>query len=177
MRRINRGWIHQIRFDGKSFWKCFCARRSFCFDYHQFRNSKRCVSHWMIVCWVASRCIYNKAGYTATEVACGWAGAIFEVTRLLEQEQWGPRNKIRKKSSVTDRPTDRWTMRVVESRARDKKNSALLHGEAIGFMPELNPLSLDLITTGKSVSNDVGLLNECQKNRKQVLTRSAQSKR
>ena len=23
----------------------------------------------------------NKAGYTATKVACGWAGAIFEVTR------------------------------------------------------------------------------------------------
>ena len=22
----------------------------------------------------------NKAGYTATPVACGWAGAVFEVT-------------------------------------------------------------------------------------------------
>ena len=22
----------------------------------------------------------NKAGYTATQVACGWAGAVFEVT-------------------------------------------------------------------------------------------------
>ena len=29
----------------------------------------------------------NKAGYTATEVACGWAGAIFEVTRPFGQEQ------------------------------------------------------------------------------------------
>jgi len=29
----------------------------------------------------------NKAGYTATEVVCGWAGAIFEVTRPLGQEQ------------------------------------------------------------------------------------------
>ena len=28
----------------------------------------------------------NKARYTATEVACGWAGAIFEVTRQLGQE-------------------------------------------------------------------------------------------
>ena len=28
----------------------------------------------------------NKAGYTATEVACGWAGAIFEVTRPFGQE-------------------------------------------------------------------------------------------
>ena len=29
----------------------------------------------------------NKAGYTATEVACGLAGAIFEVTRPFGQEQ------------------------------------------------------------------------------------------
>ena len=28
----------------------------------------------------------NKAGYTATEVVCGWAGAIFEVTRPFGQE-------------------------------------------------------------------------------------------
>ena len=35
----------------------------------------------------------NKAGYTATPVACGWAGAIFELTRALEQEQCGQRIK------------------------------------------------------------------------------------
>ena len=29
----------------------------------------------------------NKAGYTATSVACGWAGAVFEVTCSLGQEQ------------------------------------------------------------------------------------------
>ena len=29
----------------------------------------------------------NKAGYTATEVACGWVGAIFEVTGPFGQEQ------------------------------------------------------------------------------------------
>ena len=29
----------------------------------------------------------NKAGYTATEVASEWAGAIFEVTRPFGQEQ------------------------------------------------------------------------------------------
>ena len=29
----------------------------------------------------------NRAGYVATQVACGWAGAIFEVTRPLGQEQ------------------------------------------------------------------------------------------
>ena len=27
-----------------------------------------------------SRWHINKAGYTATPVACGWAGAVFEVT-------------------------------------------------------------------------------------------------
>ena len=31
--------------------------------------------------------IDNKAGYTATPVACGWAGAVFEVTWSLGQEQ------------------------------------------------------------------------------------------
>ena len=30
---------------------------------------------------------YNKAGYTATPVACGWAGAIMEVTRSFGREQ------------------------------------------------------------------------------------------
>ena len=34
----------------------------------------------------ASLCV-NKAGYTATPVACGWAGAIIEVTRSFGQEQ------------------------------------------------------------------------------------------
>ena len=29
----------------------------------------------------------NKAGYTATQVACGWAGAVLEVTRSFGQEQ------------------------------------------------------------------------------------------
>ena len=29
----------------------------------------------------------NKAGYTATPVACGWAGAIFEATPSFGQEQ------------------------------------------------------------------------------------------
>ena len=42
----------------------------------------------------------NKAGYMATQVACGWAGAIFEVTRPLGKEQRGQRNKIIKKSEM-----------------------------------------------------------------------------
>ena len=29
----------------------------------------------------------NKAGYTATPVACGWAGAIIEVSGTFGQEQ------------------------------------------------------------------------------------------
>ena len=29
----------------------------------------------------------NQAGYTATPVVCGWAGAVFEVTRSFGQEQ------------------------------------------------------------------------------------------
>ena len=29
----------------------------------------------------------SKAGYTATPVACGWVGAVIEVTRLFGQEQ------------------------------------------------------------------------------------------
>ena len=36
----------------------------------------------------------NKARYMATEVACGKAGAIFEVTRPFGQEQCGQRNQI-----------------------------------------------------------------------------------
>ena len=39
----------------------------------------------------------NKARYTATQFACRWAGAIFEVTRLFGQEQCGPKIKIIKK--------------------------------------------------------------------------------
>ena len=30
--------------------------------------------------------IRNKAGYTATPFACGWAGAIFRVTRAEEEK-------------------------------------------------------------------------------------------
>ena len=68
-----------------------------------------------------TRILRNKAGYTATKVVCGWAGAIFEANRSFGQEQWGQRNKIIKKSKVwpTDRPTDRQTKRVVESHARE----------------------------------------------------------
>ena len=51
----------------------------------------------------------NKAGYTATPVACGLAGAIFEVTWSLGQEQWGQGPQKTKKEQCdgqTDRQTD-----------------------------------------------------------------------
>ena len=39
--------------------------------------------------FIRSNCFMrrNKAGYTATLVACGWAGAIFEVASSFGQEQ------------------------------------------------------------------------------------------
>ena len=54
----------------------------------------------------ASNIELNKAGYTATEVACGWAGAIIGVTRPFGQEQQGPKIKIIKRVKC-DQPTDR----------------------------------------------------------------------
>ena len=41
----------------------------------------------------------NKAGYTATLVACGWAGAVLEkVTRASGQEPYAQKAKKRRKS-------------------------------------------------------------------------------
>ena len=80
------------------------------------------VFHLKSVRKLATLSTKNKAGYTATEVACGWAGATFEVTRPFGQDQWGQKNKIIKKikrDGTTNRPTDRRTKQVVESRARD----------------------------------------------------------
>ena len=85
--------------------------------YHHSQCEKKSQTKWL---QQKCECVLNKAGYTATAVKCGWAGAVFEVTRPLGQEQWGQRNKIIKKVK-RDRPTDRRTKRVVESRARDLK--------------------------------------------------------
>ena len=51
----------------------------------------------------------NKAGYTATLVACGWAGAVLEkVTRASGQEPYAQKAQKRRKSKKgTNRPTDR----------------------------------------------------------------------
>ena len=41
----------------------------------------------------------NKAGYTASLVACGWAGAVLEkVTRASGQESYAQKAKKRQKS-------------------------------------------------------------------------------
>ena len=43
----------------------------------------------------------NKPGYTATQVAYGWAGAVPEkVTRAFGQEQWAQKAQKRKKVIV-----------------------------------------------------------------------------
>ena len=64
-------------------------------------------------------CMNNKAGYTATLVACGWAGALFELLKHLgkcseakdrkniKKVKWGPTD--RPTNQPTDRPTDRPT--------------------------------------------------------------------
>ena len=50
----------------------------------------------------------NKAGYTATLVACGWAGAVLEkVIKASGQEPYAQKAQKRRKSQKgTDRPTN-----------------------------------------------------------------------
>ena len=49
----------------------------------------------------------NKAGYTATLVACGWAGAVLELTRAFGQEPYAQKAQKRRKSKKgTNRRTD-----------------------------------------------------------------------
>ena len=44
--------------------------------------------------------LLNKAGYTATLVACGWAGAVLEkVTRASGQEPYAQKAQKRQKSN------------------------------------------------------------------------------
>ena len=42
----------------------------------------------------------NKAGYTATPVGCGWAGAIFEVSEAFGQERYSQKPHKCQKSKV-----------------------------------------------------------------------------
>ena len=66
----------------------------------------------LYITWVSSLqrgCDFNanKAGYTATLVACGWAGALLEkVTRVAGQEPYAQKVQKRRKSKRgTDGPT------------------------------------------------------------------------
>ena len=56
----------------------------------------------------------NKAEYTATSVACGWAGAVFELLKhLARSSEAKDRKNIKKvKWGPTDRPTDKAGYRV-----------------------------------------------------------------
>ena len=69
---------------------------------------------------------YNKAGYTATSVACGWAGAVIELLEHLGKSgEAKDRKNIKKvKWGPTDQPTDGRTKRGVESRSTRLKTSA-----------------------------------------------------
>ena len=51
----------------------------------------------------------NEAGYTATLVACGWAGAVLEkVNRASGQKPYAQKAQKRQKSKKgTNQPTDR----------------------------------------------------------------------
>ena len=53
----------------------------------------------------------NKAGYMATLVACGWAGAVLEkVTRASGQEPYAKKaQKCQRRKNGTDWPTDQST--------------------------------------------------------------------
>ena len=62
----------------------------------------------------------NKTGYTATPVACGWAGAVIEVTDYLGRSSDAKNPKDPKKVKCdgrTDQRTDGSTKRGVESRS------------------------------------------------------------
>ena len=49
----------------------------------------------------------NKAGYTATPVACGWAGVVIELTEAFGQELWAQKAQKRQKSEKgTNRPME-----------------------------------------------------------------------
>ena len=76
----------------------------------------------------------NKAGYAATPVACGWAGAVFEVTWSFGQEQWGQKPQKPKESKVwrTDGRTDKAGCRVTSHAI--KKSYAIWPAECHLFM-------------------------------------------
>ena len=79
-----------------------------------------------MLCGFTTEQHFNKAGYTATPVACRLAGAVFEVTWLFGQEQWGQKkSKVWWTNEPTNGPMDRWTngptKRIVSRSTRPKK--------------------------------------------------------
>ena len=74
----------------------------------------------------------DKAGYTATLVACGWAGAVFEfLERFGKCSEAKDHKNIKKSKMGTDQPTNRLTdgrtdkAECVESRSTRLKNCLL----------------------------------------------------
>ena len=70
----------------------------------------------------------NKAGYTATSVACGWVGAVFELLQhLARSSEAKDRKNIKKvKWGPTNRPTNRPTDRRTKCSTRLKRNFDVL---------------------------------------------------
>ena len=66
----------------------------------------------------------NKAGYTATLVACGWAGALLEkVTKASGQEPYAQKAQNHQKSkNGTDRPTNQPTNRHTDQLTNQPTN-------------------------------------------------------
>ena len=64
--------------------------------------------HPLIYSYSCSRLKENKAGYTATLVACEWAGAVqVKGTRASRQKPYAQKAQKRRKSKMgTDRPTN-----------------------------------------------------------------------
>ena len=65
----------------------------------------------------------NKTGYMATQVACGWAGTIFQVTRAFGQWAVAASSRDRKKLYVTDRQNDQPLTGIESRRTRLKTNT------------------------------------------------------
>ena len=111
-------------------------------------------THFLIILWRFQRPALPKylydlisnawAWYTATPVACGWAGAIFEATPSFGQEQSGQRPQKTKKvkcDGQTDRPTDQLTngptKQGVESRSTRLKTRKIKNKKKPGLSPIL----------------------------------------
>ena len=83
-----------------------------------FWNKNEYKDHCDTVFSNVSQMNWNKAGYTTTLVACGWAGAMMEkVTGAFGQEQWAQNAQKRRKSKMeidgrTDGRTDMAWCRV-----------------------------------------------------------------